>query len=233
VFDYQETREGKWALEFLEDFSGHHQCDGYSGYACLHKKEGVICVACWAHARRKFFEITKIVKTPGLAQKMINLIGLLYKVEKEATEKGLDPGGIKELRQKKSKPVLENIKKLLDEYKDKAPPGSAIGKAIGYCLNRWPALIAYTYDGKLRIDNNDAERIIRPFAIGRKNWLFAATEKGAIASANIYSLIATCKANGINSYHYLRYVLQNIHAANSDTDLRALLPYNIAKNLLI
>ena len=232
VFDYQESREGKHASTFLNGFQGVHQCDAYSGYNPFHQTEGVFCVACWAHARRKFFDITKQVKTPGLAHRIVMLIGKLYRVEREADDNGLDPGGRQALRQKKSVPILAAIKALLDDYKDKVPPKGALGKAIGYSLNQWGGLNAYLTDGRLRIDNNDCERAIRPFAVGRKNWLFADTTRGAGASAILYSLIATCKANSINAFKYLRYVLLVIKTATNDAELRVLLPYNIDKSLL-
>jgi len=107
-----------------------------------------------------------------------------------------------------------------------------LGNAIGYTLNNWDGLQTYLCDGRLRIDNNDSERSIKPFAVGRKNWLFCGNDKGATASANIYSLIETCKANKINSYYYLRYVLQNINNCTTPEKLRALLPYNVDQNII-
>lgn len=232
VFDYHGGRDGKYATAFLNGFSGAHQCDAYSGYNELHGKTGVFCVACWAHARRKFFDITKIVKTPGLAHQMVSLIKKLYKVEPEALDRALNPAEIKALRQEKSVPVLTEIKKLLDAYKDKVPPKSPLGQAIGYSLNNWVDLNVYVTDGRLRIDNNDCERAVRPFAIGRKNWMFSKSTSGAKASATLYSIIATCKANKINPYNYLRYILIAIKSATTPFKLTALLPYNIDKSLL-
>jgi len=232
VFDYQPSRASKCATTFLEGFNGAHQCDAYSGYNELHNKTGVFCVACWAHARRKFFEITKIVKTPGLAHQMVSLIKKLYKVEREALDKLLEPVTIKILRMEKSLPILAEIKKLLDSYKDKVPPKSPLGKAIAYSLNNWTDLNVYVTDGSLRIDNNDCERAIRPFAVGRKNWMFSASTRGANASATLYSIIATCKANKINPYNYLRYVLTAIKSITTEVELASLLPYNIDKSLI-
>lgn len=232
VFDYQPSRASKCATTFLDGFEGAHQCDAYSGYNELHNKTGVFCVACWAHARRKFFDITKIVKTPGLAHQMVSLIKKLYKVEREALDKLFEPEAIKILRIEKSLPILAEIKKLLDGYKDKVPPKSPLGKAITYSLNNWTDLNVYVTDGFLRIDNNDCERAIRPFAIGRKNWMFSASTRGANASATLYSIIATCKANKINPYNYLRYVLTAIKSATTEAELAALLPYNIDKSLI-
>jgi len=232
VFDYQPGRDGKCATTFLNGFAGAHQCDAYSGYNELHSQKGIFCVACWAHARRKFFDITKIVKTPGLAHQMVSLIKKLYKVEREALDLELEPIEIKALRQKKAAPVLTEIKKLLDAYKDKVPPKSPLGQAIGYSLNNWVDLNVYLTDGRLRIDNNDCERVMKPFAVGRKNWLFSKSVSGAKASATLYSIIATCKANKINPYNYLRYVLISIKSATTEAELSALLPYNIEKSLI-
>lgn len=232
VYDYHPSRSGEKALAFLAPFQGYHQSDAYSGYEAFHQKEGITAVGCFAHARRKFYEITKISKTPGLAHRIVTLIGSLYKIEREAEDKQLDPGGIHALRQEKALPVLAKIKTLLDDHKDTVLPKGVLGKAIAYSLNQWVNLTAYTKDGRLRIDNNDCERTIRPFALGRKNWLFSATEKGAEVSATLYSLLQTCKANKINGFTYLRYVLGAIHASQSEADLCGLLPYRINTDLL-
>ncbi len=229
VYDYRPNRNGENAEEFLDGFKGYHQCDGYSGYNGLYN-EIVIRMGCWAHARRKFYDVMKLVKTPGLAHKIIQLIRLLYEIEREAL--GLVPKKIKKLRQQKAVPVLREIKRILNEHKELVPPKGKLGQAITYVLNNWAALNVYVKEGRLRIDNNDCERIIRPYAIGRKNWLFCATQKGAKAGANIISMIQTCKANDVNTYEYLKYVLQNIKAAKTDAEMRALLPYNINKDIL-
>ncbi|RST65688.1 IS66 family transposase, partial [Candidatus Aquarickettsia rohweri] len=137
VYDYQENRKGENAEIFLKEFKGYHQTDAYSGYAGLHDKKEITWVACWAHARRKYIEITKTIKTPGIAHKMVKYIGQLYKIEREALDKKLDPGETKKLREKNAVPILEVIKKLLDEVKDAIPPQSILGKAVGYTLNNW------------------------------------------------------------------------------------------------
>ncbi len=231
VYDYQENRKGENAEIFLKEFKGYHQTDAYSGYAGLHDKKEITWVACWAHARRKYIEITKTIKTPGIAHKMVKYIGQLYKIEREALDKKLDPGETKKLREKNAVPILEVIKKLLDEVKDVIPPQSILGKAVGYTLNNWQGLNNYLLDGRLRIDNNDSERSIKPFAVGRKNWMFCATTKGAKASANIYSIIETCKVNKINPYDYLKYLLNHIHDYSDPKELVNLLPYNIDKKI--
>lgn len=232
VYDYNPNRSGACASEFLKGFKGYHQCDAYGGYNKLHSLEYIIWVACWAHARRKFYDIIKLVKTAGVAHKIIHLIRKLYAIEREALDKKLSYKEMYKLRQEKAVPILAEIKEILEDYKDKVPPKSALGGAIAYSLNHWQGLNAYLLDGRIRIDNNDSERTIKPFAVGRKNWMFCVTTNGAKASANIYSIIQTCKANQINTYAYLRYVLQNIMTAKTEAELRALLPYNVEKQLL-
>jgi transposase len=234
VFDYHDNRAGKCVLDFLDGFTGTHQCDGYSGYDILYRNNAnIIRAGCMDHARRKFFDIDKQVNKAGIARKILNKMKLLYKVEKLAKKKKLDYNQIKELRQNKSKPLLDDIHQILLYYKDKTPSGGALGNAISYTLNQWLPLTAYLENGKIRISNIDCERAIKPFVIGRKNWMFNATQKGAKASACIYSIIETCKANNINPYEYLRYVLLEIKKIGDDPEkLEKLLPYNIDKSLI-
>ncbi len=225
VYDFQPSRSGEVALEFLNDFKGYHQCDAYSGYNDLHNRLGVICVGCWAHARRKFYEITKLVSVPGVADRILKVIGLLYDVEREADQKKLSPKQRRKLRLKKSVPILKQIKVLLDEYKELTPPKGMLGKAIAYSLNQWDSLNTYLLDGRIRIDNNDNEGVIRLIALGRRNWMFFKSENGAKAGANIYSIIQTAIANDIDVYSYLKYVFDNIKPAMTPEELRAFLPY--------
>jgi transposase len=225
VYEYNRSRTGEAASNFLKEFKGYHQCDGYSGYNELHQKTSVTGVGCMAHARRKFMDIVKVTKNKGIASDVIDIIGKLYDIEKQIID--LNDDGIYQIRQKKSKPIIEELKKKLLHYKDQAPPTSILGKAINYPLNQWSKLIAYLEDGRIRIDNNDCERAIKPFVIGRKNWLFSKSQKGAEASSIIYSIIETCKANNVNTYNYLRYLFENIHKAQNKEELRAIVPYNI------
>lgn len=230
IFEYEPNRRGSNADEFLKDFAGYHQCDAYSGYLKLHEKEQVIGVGCAAHARRKFMEIIKSVKTEGFSHKAVALFNKLYAIEKKIYWH--PPDIIKAERQKHAAPILEDLYELLNYHKDLTPPQGVLSKAINYTLNQWENLTRYLENGMLRIDNNDTEQIIRPFAIGRSNWMFCNSESGANASSIIYSVIATCKANKVNSYNYLKYVLENIYLAVTEEDLRALLPYNIDQDML-
>ena len=244
IFDYHQNREGQCAEEFLSGFKGIHQCDGYSGYNGLYKKGGdILRAGCMDHARRKFYDVYKLSgKKAGLAKDILKQLKLVYKVDADAVKENLPPDKIKALRQKISKPILDELKLSLIEKKDQVPEKSHLGKAIYYILNQWKALTLYLDYGHIRISNADAERIIKPFVIGRKNWLFNKTPSGAKASSVIYSIIETCKANKINSYQYLRYVLpklkeiQNRSKEDPDIDtqslVRGLLPYNINTDLL-
>jgi len=225
VYEYNSSRSGEVVSNFLKDFQGYHQCDGYSGYSELHAKESVTGVGCMAHARRKFMDIVKVTKNKGIASDIVDIIGKLYDIEKKIINLTYDE--IYQVRQKKSKPIIEDLKKKLLYYQDQAPPTSILGKAINYPLNQWQKLITYLEDGRIRIDNNDCERAIKPFVIGRKNWLFSKSEKGAEASSIIFSIIETCKANNVNTYDYLRYLFENIHKAKNEEELRAILPYNL------
>ena len=225
VYEYNRSRTGEVASNFLKEFKGYHQCDGYSGYNELHEKTRVTGVGCMAHARRKFMDIVKVTKSKGIASDVVGIIGKLYDIEKQVID--LSDDEIYQARQKRSKPIIEELHKKLLHYKDQAPPTSILGKAIHYPLNQWAKLIAYLEDGRIRIDNNDCERAIKPFVIGRKNWLFSKSQKGAEASSVIYSIIETCKANNVNTYDYLRYLFENINKAKNKEELRAILPYNI------
>ena len=231
VYEYHQSRSGSIASDFLSNFRGYHQCDGYSGYNELHDKAGVTGVGCLAHARRKFMDILKITKKPGIASTVVNIMSELYKIEQDI--KDLTPEQIYNARQDRAKPIINKLEQTLLHYKDQAPPTSILGKAINYPLNQWKKLVAYLEDGRIRIDNNDCERSIKPFVIGRKNWLFSNSEKGAKASSVIFSIIETCKANNVNTYNYLRYLFENIHTAKTEGQLRAMLPYNIDTALLV
>jgi len=227
VYEYQQTRAGAGPEEFLKNFTGYLQTDAYSGYNGVTKKEGNTAVGCWGHARRKYVDVVKMFPhKPGKAAEIVGVIKGLYKIEEEMKERKLTPEEVKIIRQEKSKPILEELKKQLQKLILLVPPKNPLAEAIGYTLNNWKALIVYLEDGRLDIDNNAAERAIRPFAIGRKNWLFMGNPKGAEAAAVIYSLIETAKGNGIEPYKYLRYLLQTIPSIAPE-NLESLLPWNV------
>ena len=220
VYEYTPTRSQQGPLDFLKEYEGYLQADAYAGYDALYKNN-IIEVGCMAHARRKFVEATKGTKEIGAPNKALRYIRELYKVEEEA--KDLDDESRRKLRLEKSKPILEEFKQWLETKK--IVPKTAIGKAITYTLNQWEALTRYLDHGMLSIDNNFAERLIKPIVIGRKNWLFAGSDKGAANAAIIYSLIETCKLNNVNPYEYLRDVLTRL-PTQLNNNIRELLPYN-------
>jgi transposase len=225
IFKYEDTREGKNAKDFLKGFKGYLQTDAYSGYKTI-QDEGVIHAGCMAHARRKFADIVKTTKKKDtLAHQAILKISKLYRIEKEI--KDLSPNERKERRQKEAIPILNNFKEWLDHYAEKVPPKGPIGKAIAYSRNNWTELTRYLDEGKLEIDNNPTERCVKPFALGRRNWLFAGNVKGAEAGANLYSLIETCKSHNLNPYNYMKDILEKLAKPKPDlTTLVSLLPYN-------
>jgi transposase len=228
LYDYQETRAGKNAKEFLTGFKGYLQVDGYAGY---HKVPDVILVGCWAHARRKFTEALNALPSSKSLVSVTATDGLLFCNQLFAIErelKNLSSEERYEKRLKRSKPVLDAFLSWLKIQEHKVLPKSALGQAINYCLNQWEKLEAFLKDGRLELDNNRSERSIKPFVIGRKNWLFSNTPKGARASAIIYSIVETAKANGLNPYFYLNFLFEKL--PNMDTTdesaLDKLLPWS-------
>lgn len=227
VYQYHPTRSGQVPLAFLNGYKGYVQTDGYNGYEALGRKPGVILVGCWAHCRRKFDKVIKAMgshKKQSAADQALDYIGKIYKIERKAIQEGLDAEGKRQLRQQEAKPVLDEFKAWLDEMAVKTPPKGLLGKAIHYTLSFWSRLIRYIDDGLLRPDNNLAENAIRPFVIGRKNWMFSAHPNGAAASAALYSLIETAKANGLKPYAYLRYLFDRLPFAEGEKDYQKLMP---------
>ena len=204
LYDYQPSRNGDHAVNYLKDFKGYVHSDGYSGY---NKLTDIIRVGCWAHLRRKFVEaIPQKAKPDGLPTSAE--IGRQYCDKLFAIEDSLKNLSAEERfckRLELEKPVLEAFWCWLDSIN--ALKGSALGKAVTYAKNQKPYMENYLLDGRCSLSNNAAENAIRPFTVGRKNWLFADTPKGASASATIYSLVETAKANGLNVYAYLQHLL--------------------------
>ena len=238
LYQYQRTRSGRAALDFLKDYQGYIQSDDFSGYDHLDQNPHIVHLGCWAHSRRKFMNVVKVRKKhrskranpKGLADEALDYIGDLYQIEKEAKRLQLDAVRICRLRQEKAKPLLEKFKQWLDAKQPLTPPKSLLGQAIGYTLSNWDKLIIYIEDGCLRPDNNLVENAIRPYVVGRKNWLFSGSPNGAMASATFFSLIETAKANGLEPYAYLRHIFEKLPLAQSHQDLLNLLPHNIDPN---
>lgn len=229
IYHYAPTRSSTVPSSYLEDFKGILHCDGYASYQTMadNRLDEIKLSACWAHVRRKFIEVTKGTKKSGLAHEAVKQIAELYKLEKQARQKGYDANTRYRLRQKKAKPIVEKFEKWCKTHASQVLPQSPIATAIHYAVNRMEALKVYLSDGRLEIDNNRTERAIKPFVLGRKNWLFMGNEKGAEASANIYSLMETCAHHGVNVYSYFKYVLTHIREATTMDDLEKLLPYHV------
>ena len=240
LFSYDASRSGKTAEDLLEGFKGYLQTDAYVGYeTALARLKDIIHLGCMAHARRKFDEALKgaghqaVKGRTGVAGEALKRIQQLYLIEKRLRESQASPEMRFEVRQEKSRPILDDMKKWLDETRPYVLPSSLTGKALAYMVNQWDHLIRYLDDGRLEIDNNLAENAIRPFAVGRKNWLFSNSVNGAKASANLYSIIETAKANGLEAYDYLRHIFTELPKAKTLDAFDALLPWNVRKNSLV
>jgi transposase len=229
LYDYQPGRGGEHPRNFLTGFTGYLQTDGYAGY---HKVKNATLVGCWSHARRGFTDALKALPkgaTPEgtKAQEGLDFCNRLFTLERKWQDK--TPQERQKLRMEHSQPVLAEFQEWLRKQRSQVMPKSALEKAMTYCRNQWEHLIVFLKDGRLELDNNRSERAIKPFVIGRKNFLFANTPKGAKASAMAYSLIETAKENGLIPYAYLKYVLEQLPQLQDPKDeqaLDALLPWS-------
>jgi transposase len=224
LYQFSEDRSGAHPAGFLRGWSGYLQADAYSGYDGLFESGKIIEVGCLAHARRRFFEVAKTSKTRGFAHDIVERLGDLYAIEREAREHGLSPPQRKALRLERAPPILAEIKARLEAHWPKLPPKGPLAEAIGYMLRNWAALTRYLEDGRLAIDNNLVENAIRPVAQGRANYLFVASERGGRAAAALYSLIQSATANGLNAYAYLRDIFTRLPTTKA-TDIDSLLPH--------
>jgi len=224
-YHYADNRRKDDASAFLKDYQGYLQSDGWHTYKQISKDSDgkIISAGCWAHARRKFFEVHKNPVKKGIAFESLEFIKKLYKIEQDCKEQNRSFKEIKQIRKEKAKPILQEFKAYLDKQNTTAPLKSGIGDAIKYTLNQWESLTVYPQDGRISIDNNDIERCIRPFAVGRKNWLFCGNEDGAEASAILFSLLETVKSYGHNPFDYFTDVLKKIPNTENITNL---LPHN-------
>ena len=230
LFSYDPSRGQAAAKELLEGFAGYLQSDGWEVYAGVAATATAIrLIGCFAHPRRRFDEVLKAqgkkTKT-GKAAIGLAFIQKLYRVEKRLEH--ADPEERLRERHRQAQPILDELRAWLERSLPEVPPSTRTGKALSYLHHPWPKLIGYLDDGRLAIDNNACERAIRPFVIGRRNWLFADTPNGANASANLYSLIETAKANGHEPYRYLRHLFTELPKAASAEQVAAMLPFNIA-----
>ena len=226
VYQYHQTRAESAVHDFFADFKGYLHADCYRAYVNLDNKR-ITHVACLAHARRYFADIIKSNKgKPGIAVDAIKKFESLYTIEKNLKQQNADVDKIFNVRQEKSLPILNDFKAWLLKQQAKVPPKSPIAKALFYSIAHWESLTQYVNDGRLEIDNNRAERAIKPFVIGRKNWLFHDSPKGAHAGAALFSLVQTCKEHNVNVFAYFKFAMENILHCKNTCQLEKLLPFN-------
>lgn len=224
LFDYHNSRRAQCAIDFLDGYQGYMHVDGYKAY----ESTQATLVACLAHIRRKFIDVKKMQgkKKTGKVDVALNLICKLYGIEKRIKGKSIEDKFT--IRQSQAKPIVKILYDWLIEHKEITPPKSKLGEAIRYSLNQFEKFQRYLGDGRLSIDNNRAERAVKSFLIGRKAWLFSYTNTGANASAILYSLVETAKANNLIVHYYIASCLQPI--AENPNDIDVLLPWNIKRS---
>lgn len=230
LFDYDPSRGGEVADGLIEGCSGYLQSDGYQAYAGVSERAGLIHVGCFAHARRRFFEALKALpnaqrKQASAAHEAVRRIDALYLIERQI--KDLSDEERTRIRRKEAVPQLQSLHAWASTMQHETMPSGKLGEALGYLITQWSKLVRYVEDPRLAIDTNLAENAIRPFALGRRNWLFADTVKGARASAALYSIVSTARANGLEPYAYLRRLFAELPKAKTVEDFEAMLPFNI------
>jgi transposase len=226
-FAYSPDRKGEHPQSHLRNFTGTLQADGYAGFDQIYAAGRVQEAACWAHVRRKFYDLEVAHKSPVAAQALERIAGL-YAIEKEI--RGRPPDERREIRNTRSRPLLESLKQWFEETLGKLSRKSDTAMAVRYALGRWEALMRFCDDGRIEIDNNAAERALRVVALGRKNFLFAGSDGGGESAAAIYSLVGSAKLNGIDPESYLRNVLSRI-ADHPIKRIQELLPWNVVASL--
>ena len=222
AYEFTVSRAGIHPQSFLSGWEGYLIADAYGGYDRLFANPSLKEVGCWAHARRKFFEVAKTQKKPGLAHEAVARIATFYHLDNAWKE--LDPEERRRRRQTEIKPLLDDFHAWMADYLPGLLPQSPLAKAMTYASNQWKALTRFLEDGRLPLDNNAAERALRPIAIGRKNWLFAGSVRGGEAAAIILSFVESAKLHQLNPYAYLRDVLTRLPSAKA-RDLDSLLPH--------
>ena len=232
LYDYDQSRSGAVPVRLLEGYQGYLMTDGYDGYNQLIRTGGITHMVCWAHVRRRFVDAVRVQPKGkrGKADEAVALIGMLYAIERTQKEATDDVRLL--ARQQHSVPALAALHDWLQKTLPGVTPKSALGTALAYLQKYWPRLTRYTERGDLPIDNNRCENAIRPFVLGRKAWLFSDTTAGAHASAVIYSLLQTAKANGVEPYLWLRHVLRKLPATQTVDEVEALLPWNVKAEVL-
>ena len=221
VYDFTPSRAGDQSRAFLANWQGKLVCDDYAGYKAGFK-QGLTEIACMAHARRKFHDL-HVANKSQIAEQALGYIRQLYEIEREAAEKSVIERY--QIRQARAKPIIDNLHRWLQAQRQKVPNGSGTAKAIDYSLKRWSALIRYLDDGAVPIDNNWVENQIRPWALGRSNWLFAGSLRSGQRAAAMMSLIQSAKLNGHDPYAYLKDILTRLPTQRA-SKIDALLPHN-------
>lgn len=228
LYHYSPSRSGEVAAQLLKDYRGALMSDAYAGYNNVAAAQKLMHAQCWAHARRKFVEAEKSLpkgkKSPAITA-ILNEIAKLYAIEKQI--KAFDAGPKQQQRAQRATPILDKLHQSLLKKANEVLPKSAFGEAVNYTLKCWGGLTHYLKNGHIPIDNNGAENGIRPFVIGRKNWMFCDTVNGAHASAKLYSVIETAKANGLEPYQYLKHLFTELPKAKNEADVQKLLPWQI------
>jgi hypothetical protein len=214
VFDYTSSRKRDGPASFLKEYRGYLQADAFSGYDGIYAGGLIFEVACWAHARRKFYDT--LVHYPAEAERVLEWIGSLYAVESRAKKLGVPDDKRLAWRQRFSRRRLERLRRYLDDLSVKVLPKSPLGKAISYTLKNWKALNRYTEASFLSIDNNLSERQIKQMVIGRKNWMFAGSEHGARNAAVLFSLVVSCRLAGVDPFAYFRDILTRLQNLPAD-----------------
>jgi len=232
LFYYSPTRNSTVPIDLLKGFKGFLQTDGYEGYSKAVIEYGLTHVGCLAHIRRKFFDALKSDKKSKTAAQGLKFITRIYAVEKKIRSENLLTDEFIKKRKDEVSPILSEFKTWLDEKRIYIVPKSDSGKAVNYALGQWSNFINYLNSAELTPDNNIIENAIRPFVIGRKNWLFSNTPRGARSSAVLYSLVESAKDNNLNVYNYLRFIFKELPYAESDEDIKKLLPCYLTAEMI-
>lgn len=228
LFDHDPSRGTAVPKRLLTDFTGILLTDGYEPYDAVARAGSLIHAGCWAHVRRYFNDAQRSGgKTDGHAARVLDDIKALYRIERELRQGQADDAEILATRAEHSRPMVEKLKARLDALSPEVVPKSLLGKAVHYALGQWPKLVRFLDHAVIPLDNNRAENAIRPFVMGRKAWLFAATPNGAVASARLYSLVETAKANGLEPHAYLTHLFNELPKAKTVEEIEALLPWNV------
>lgn len=228
LYDLGPTRGHEVPLRLLAGYEGHLHTDGYEAYDTLEKKmPKIIHVGDWVHVRRKFDEAAKSSHDPKTCKsnEALAMINELFRIERTAAKHGVTEAELLRIRDTQSRPIVEKLKAWVDELSPQVRPKSLLGKALAYLLGQWPKLLHFLEKPYLRLDTNLVENAIRPFVVGRKAWLFSATVQGADASAALYSIVVTARANGLEPFEYLKRLFEALPRANTPEDYEALLPW--------